>query len=98
MKKGYVVVTEEIRDYETATTVNVGETVYTDLDEAFEEFNEIVRDAKTNTAGDFSWVAETLEENPGDIVEQWATGRWVTFHGKFDGDRLDIYIHEVTIK
>ena len=96
-KKGYIVVIEESRECE-ATCVRVSDDVYTNFDDANKEFSDIIEDAKTNTEGDFDWLAIMLDEQPDHIVEEWITGRYVRFYDNYGADSLDVYIHEVTIK
>ena len=94
--KGYQVVVVDDRDQYEAPGVYVRD-VHRDFNDARDEFIEEINDAKTNTCGDFDWLAQAFEDYPNNIKEQWETDRWVIFSDIYSGDRLEIYIIEVNI-
>ena len=94
--KGYQVVVEDNRSQYEEPGVNIGN-VYLSLEAAEREFKQTIDDAKTNTAGNYDWLADALESRPNDIKEKWVTERWVTFHDYVADDHLSIYINETEI-
>ena len=94
--KGYQVVIEDNRSQYEEPGIYIRQ-VHTSYAEAEKEFNEAVEDAKTNTAGDFDWLASAFETYPNDVKEKWNSGHWVEFKDIYADDKLDIYINEVDI-
>lgn len=94
--KGYQVVVEDNRSQYEEHGVNIG-SVYLSLEAAEREFRHTIEDAKTNTAGDYDWLADALESRPNDIKEKWETERFVMFKDMYSGDKLSIYINETEI-
>ena len=93
--KGFIIIKESHRE---TTDVYASEIVHTKLEDAMQEFREVIADAKDRGCTEDEWLSEALAERPEDIKEKWHTGRYVTYEDTLVGDSLDVYIHEVEIK
>lgn len=96
--KGYIVITEDLRVQYEEPGIYVGDIVHTDIETAMKEMEEKVQYAKTEESGDYDWLASALVSRPTDIREKWQTDRYVSFLDMYSGDKLNIYIHEITIE
>ena len=94
--KGYQVVVEDNRSQYEEPGVNIGN-VYLSLEAAEREFRHTIEDAKTNTVGDYDWLADAIESRPNEIKEKWETERFVTFKDMYSDSKLSIYINEIEI-